>query len=77
MGDINMPRTLTRNTMQDRGKNVCVSIPAHDLELIDDLRELADYECLTQSQYIRRFIRSEKRKLTQQLGSWNNAWGNK
>ena len=57
-----MPRTITRNTMQDRGKNVCVSIPAHELELIDEPQGTWDYECPTQSQYIRRFIRSEKRK---------------
>ena len=72
-----MPRTLTRQVMQERGKNICVSVPAHELNLIDDLRELAEYECLTQSQWIRRKIREEKRTLKSQLGEWKNAWGNK
>ena len=66
---------------EDYGKCVCLSFPAHELDLIDDMDFLAAMECAaSRSHYIRLLIRREKRK-------WKNQeeqqvklaamWGNK
>ena len=64
----------------DVGKNICISFGFHELDLIDDLDTLAHSECVNRSQWIRRRIREEKRKLEQQdSGPFQNplSWGHK
>ena len=61
----------------DVGKNICISFGFHELDLIDDLDRLAHSECVNRSQWIRRRIREEKRKLKDQetlLTGNNNSW---
>ena len=53
----------------DVGKNICISFGFHELNLIDDLDRLAHSECVNRSQWIRRRIREEKRKLNKQESS--------
>ena len=50
----------------DVGKVISISFGFHELNLIDDLDHLADYECVNRSQWIRRKIRDEKRRLQEQ-----------
>ena len=50
----------------DNGKCICLSFPAHEKRLIEDLDDLADHEFVTRSQYIRRLIRREKQMLKDQ-----------
>lgn len=53
--------TTTLNRRQHQyAKCVCISFPAHELDLIDELDRLAETEGLSRSQYIRRAIRKEK-----------------
>ena len=66
------------------GKNISVSFGFHELGLIEDLDRLAHYECVNRSQWIRRRIREEKRKLKeqeaildQQAISWHTLVGDK
>lgn len=66
------PTTTTGN---DVGKNIAVSFPHHELNLIKDLDLLAHYECVNRSAWIRKKIREEKKKLTNQESTVNN-WGN-
>lgn len=49
------------------GKCVCLSFPAHEIDLIDDLDFLAELECVSRSQYVRRFVRREKQKVKEQM----------
>ena len=61
----------------DVGKNICISFGFHELDLINDLDILAHSECVNRSQWIRRRIREEKRKLKEQetfLTGNNNSW---
>ena len=53
----------------DVGKNICISFGFHELDLINDLDILAHSECVNRSQWIRRRIREEKRKLNKQESS--------
>ena len=55
------PTTTSGN---DAGKNIAVSFPHHELNLIKDLDLLAHYECVNRSAWIRKKIREEKKKLT-------------
>jgi len=55
----------TTNPLGAYGKNICVSVPAHDLGFIDDLTELANAEFMTKSQYLRKVVR-EKKQLAKQ-----------
>lgn len=48
------------------GKVISISFGFHELNLIEDLDLLADYECVNRSQWIRRKIRDEKRKIQEQ-----------
>ena len=57
-------RSRYRST--DNGKCICLSFPAHEKRLIEDLDNLADMEFITRSQYIRRLIRREKQLLKDQ-----------
>jgi len=66
------------------GKVISISFGFHELNLIEDLDLLADYECVNRSQWIRRKIRDEKRKLKEQEAlmdqhriSWNTLVGDK
>ena len=64
----------------DVGKNICISFGFHELDLIDDLDRLAHSECVNRSQWIRRRIREEKRKLKDQEALFANStygWGEK
>ena len=54
----------------DVGKNICISFGFHELDLIKDLDRLAHSECVNRSQWIRRRIREEKRKLKEQESLW-------
>ena len=54
----------------DVGKNICISFGFHELDLIKDLDHLAHSECVNRSQWIRRRIREEKRKLKEQESLW-------
>jgi|TARA_B100000073_G_scaffold267510_1_gene227102 metal-responsive CopG/Arc/MetJ family transcriptional regulator len=60
-------RSRYRST--DNGKCICLSFPAHEKRLIEDLDHLADQEFVTRSQYIRRLIRREKQLLKEQRES--------
>ena len=46
-----------------QGKSVLISFPAHELHLIDELDRLAHLEMTSKSQYIRRLIRKDIRKV--------------
>ena len=46
-----------------QGKSVLISFPAHELHLIDELERLAHLEMTSKSQYIRRLIRRDSRKV--------------
>ena len=48
------------------GKSILVSFPAHELHLINELERLAHLEMTTKSQFIRRCIRREARKVNEQ-----------
>ena len=70
----------SRYGSNDVGKNICISFGFHELELIDDLDILAHSECVNRSQWIRRRIREEKRKLKEQesvLFQSPLSWGHK
>ena len=54
----------------DVGKSICVSFGYHELDLIDALDKLAHSECVNRSQWIRRRIREENRKLKEQEALW-------
>ena len=56
----------------DVGKNICISFGFHELDLIDDLNRLAHSECVNRSQWIRRRIREERRKLKEQEAQLNH-----
>ena len=71
------PNQRSRYGGNDVGKNICISFGFHELDLIDDLDILAHSECVNRSQWIRRRIREEKRKLKDQetlLTGNNNSW---
>ena len=46
--------------LRSHGKNLCISVPAHDLGFIDDLTELANAEFMTKSQFVRKVVREQK-----------------
>ena len=50
------------------GKCICVSIPYHELHLIEECDRLAHLECVTRSQFLRRCIRREADKVNEQMG---------
>ena len=52
-----------RYNSTDNGKCICVSFPAHELNLIEELDDLANQEFITRSQYIRRMIRREAERI--------------
>ena len=54
----------------DVGKSICISFGFHELDLIDALDKLAHSECVNRSQWIRRRIREENRKLKEQEALW-------
>lgn len=75
-------QTRTKQTQRNRrnsdvyGKCQCVSFSAHEVHLMDDLEKLADSEYMTKSAYIKRFIRSEARKLKEQQNTdWASMYG--
>ena len=57
------------------GKKLCISVPGHELDLIDDLDHLAHLQCINRSQWIRRKIREEKLKLQDQDFDWKSIFG--
>ena len=56
------------NGGHDLGKSILVSFPAHELHLIDELDRLAHLEMTTKSQFLRRCIRREAKKVEEQVG---------
>ena len=64
-----------RYNSADNGKCICVSFPAHELNLIEELDNLANQEFITRSQYIRRMIRREKRNAS--ASKWTTLYGDK
>jgi metal-responsive CopG/Arc/MetJ family transcriptional regulator len=42
------------------GKRFCVSVPGHELHLMDDMDEIAETQRITRSQLLRRWIRQHK-----------------
>jgi metal-responsive CopG/Arc/MetJ family transcriptional regulator len=72
--------TYNRNGYRrsDNGKCICLSFPAHELTLIEEMDRLAHLECATRSEYIRRLIRREKQMVKEQVKtSWNSILGEK
>ena len=62
----------------DYGKCICLSVPYHELDLIDDMDRLSHLElCSSRSQYIRKLIRRERNKLKSQENSWSTMFGEK
>ena len=65
-------KTQTKQTQKSRlkidayGKCQCISFALHEVHLMGELEKLADAEHMTKSAYIKRFIRSEARKLKKQ-----------
>ena len=53
-------RTKSNQHKNDLGKCICVSFPLHELDLIDDLDDLARNAHLNKSQYLRQLVRREK-----------------
>ena len=64
------PNQRSRYGGNDVGKNICISFGYHELDLIDALDRLAHSECVNRSQWIRRRIRDENRKLKEQEALW-------
>ena len=60
----------SRYGSNDVVKNICISFGYHELDLIDALDRLAHSECVNRSQWIRRRIRDENRKLKEQEALW-------
>lgn len=52
-------KTLLRD---DYGKNVCVSIPYHELSLIPEMDRLAHLRGKTRSEYLRLLVREDKQR---------------
>ena len=71
------PRTKeTRRRDDDYGKQACISFAGHELHLMDEWQKLAESEYLTKSGYLKRFIRSEARKLKEQQNTdWTSMYG--
>ena len=70
----------SRTGRDDYGKCLCLSIPFHELHLIDDMDKLTHAEmCASRSEYIRKLIRREKIKLKNQEISnqinYSRIWG--
>ena len=55
-----LTKTRTNQTSEDLGKCICVSFPLHEIDLIQELDQLADDQFISRSQYIRRMIREKK-----------------
>ena len=58
----------SRSGSNVHGKSVLISFPAHELHLIEELDRLAHLEMTTKSQFLRRCIRREARKVEEQVG---------
>jgi len=52
--------TRRENTGADLGKCICVSFPYHELDLLEDLDELARQSYQSKSSYLRQLVRKEK-----------------
>ena len=52
-----------------KGKCICVSIPAHELHLIEEMDRLAHLECVTRSKFLLRCVRREAAKVKDQIGT--------
>lgn len=50
------------------GKCISVSFPYHELNLLEELDELAHQHLITRSQYLRRLIRKEKQSVGGEIG---------
>ena len=72
-------KQVQTNQKIDYGKCLCVSIPFHELELIEDMDVLSHMQlCSTRSQYLRNLIKSDRRKVKEQYGpDWKTLLGQK
>jgi metal-responsive CopG/Arc/MetJ family transcriptional regulator len=65
------------------GKCICVSVPYHELHLIEEMDKLSHMEfCSSRSEYIRKLIRRERNKLREQekqyaTSTWKTMFGDK
>jgi len=50
-------------TTTSQGKCICVSFPLHELNLLEELDNMAGKQYITRSQYLRRLIRKEKQQV--------------
>ena len=65
----------SRSGSNVHGKSVLISFPAHELHLIEELDRLAHLEMTTKSQFLRRCIRREARKVEEQVVErYSVAW---
>jgi len=66
---------------KERGKCFCLSIPLHELDLLDELDYQTQLDCAaSRSHYIRKLIRQERRKRLQQeqqQAEWVSVFGEK
>ena len=73
----------SRSRRDDYGKCICLSIPYHELHLIDEMDKLSHMEfCSSRSEYVRKLIRRERDKLKDQeiminSQKWISEWRNK
>lgn len=64
----------SRSRRDDYGKCICLSIPYHELNLIDDMDMLSHMElCSSRSEYVRKLIRRERDKVKEQQKQVINA----
>ena len=64
-------KTLLRD---DYGKNVCVSIPYHELNLIPEMDRLAHLRGKTRSEYLRLLVREDKQRAAETVAKrWSYA----
>lgn len=73
----------SRSGRDDYGKCICLSIPYHELDLIDDMDRLSHMEfCSSRSEYVRKLIRRERDKLRDQQrdvssATWKTMFGDR
>lgn len=64
-------KTLLRD---DYGKNVCLSIPYHELSLIPEMDRLAHLRGKTRSEYIRLLVREDKKRTEEKFSMrWSSV----
>ena len=69
--------TVNQPAKEDYGKCICVSVPYHQLELIEDMDIMAHFNrCSSRSDFLRKLAIDEKRKIKEKYGSnWKTILG--